>query len=659
MLMQILQGWQGKAVNTIALRQLKKDRAGVDLIVKLLAARAGLKEQASEVYDAMNGTPTARGIAACLLESAGDYDAILSGTNNESKSALLSCARLIRAKLPVAVVAEMLKNPDKQLALAADEYLESEDSLEARQIILTANPNQARILGARAAFMPPGKSITLSPFLPALFAGVNSGGVNLYGSSALEVSEKKLKKELADDQTLQGIYSYNNNFIRMYADKALFSWQDDPSRYYERNMTRQEFERLHNYLSEERVDEYPPFLSNCGYCDPKEFLMFGRAGGRRIFFQEETPSKLSKDLDGIFKAMQEQPGAKLHYWLEKYIPGLEILFADESLKAKNVWKGGEDVRLLVDDEGRREAAAKELEKLEEEEQEGEDFSYEKWEPIRRARREKSEFETMGWFRFDAGKPLALSSAPDMNDFIAKRTGQEPEPGTEQWKARTKTFELRTSDEGNLMKVSNGRASLVLKGGYSSPVVTPDGAWALVLKFEEYRNVLYRVNLATNREFKVAMPGDIMGQPIAFVPSQNKMLIMAGTFYGEEGVSVYAKSRAAFYLMDPATGVIQKVNGDVRPLWQQTSRPLQNASAADTFWAAVTDEKRKATVIGLYNAKLLMFKEVLVLPTIEFTSMDLWVDEAAKQAYIVYEGQLLRVPLTAGEPARPAGGNVVK
>jgi hypothetical protein len=39
-----------------------------------------------------------------------------------------------------------------------------------------------------------------------------------------------------------------------------------------------------------------------------------------------------------------QPPAKLHYWLEKNIAGLEILFEDENLQAEAVWKIGDDFR---------------------------------------------------------------------------------------------------------------------------------------------------------------------------------------------------------------------------------------------------------------------------------------------------------------------------
>jgi hypothetical protein len=96
--------------------------------------------------------PVALGIAACLIEDANGYDVLLAGENTEAKTAMLACARLIRAALPVRRVAENLKSPNKLLAMAAERYLESEDSPEARQIVLSLHPNEAKIMGARTYF---------------------------------------------------------------------------------------------------------------------------------------------------------------------------------------------------------------------------------------------------------------------------------------------------------------------------------------------------------------------------------------------------------------------------------------------------------------------------------------------------------------------------
>ncbi len=50
------------------------------------------------------------------------------------------------------------------------------------------------------------------------------------------------------------------------------------------------------------------------------------------------------------------------------------------------------------------------------------------------------------------------------------------------------------------------------------------------------------------------------------------------------------------------------------------------------------------MIGLYNTRIFAFKPLLKLPRIRFNSMDMWVDGPAGNAYIVYEGHLLVVPI---------------
>jgi hypothetical protein len=80
--------------------------------------------------------------------------------------------------------------------------------------------------------------------------------------------------------------------------------------------------------------------------------MLGRQGGRRVFYKGDDLPDFFKEIDAMFKEMRKQP-AKLHYRLEKNLAGLEILFADERLQARAVWKNADDFRVLLDDPERR------------------------------------------------------------------------------------------------------------------------------------------------------------------------------------------------------------------------------------------------------------------------------------------------------------------
>ena len=91
------------------------------------------------------------------------------------------------------------------------------------------------------------------------------------------------------------------------------------------------------------------------------------------------------------------------------------------------------------------------------------------------------------------------------------------------------------------------------------------------------------------------------------------------------------------------GIILPAKGEVRPLLQQTFRPLQSTGILDEYWAAIVDGD--STKIGRFNAKLMTFKAALNLPKIKFTSMEMFVDEKENKVYFVYQGHLLSVPIT--------------
>jgi hypothetical protein len=625
-----------------------------------LSLRKELREkQWNDVNDIRGGSPAALGISACLLENANEYDAILNGENIESKTAMLGCARLIRANLPVPKVAESLKSPNKILATAAERYLIAEDSPAARQIVLAIHPNEALVLGARTHFGTADSSTAMSAYIAPLFASVNPNlpATSYYIYSGydtdLAATEKKLQKEVKENQEVLGIYAYADNFVRIYKDRAVFSWQEDKARYRERELEKSEFENLTNYLAAENVNELPPFLSDCeGDCESKELLMLGRQGGRRVFTLGEPKPKFFAGLETIFEEMR-QPPAKLHYWLEKSVSGLEILFEDENLSAEAVWKVGDDFRLLINNQIRRKEIDREIELQEENDAEliseadADEDSYEKYEKLeqqRRKRREQREYENYSWHKFDGSKLAGATVQPNAIEFLPKLDGTTPRAENRAWKARTPTFEFRSDSEG-LYKISGGRVTKIREGYYDKPLVTANGRWLIATRYaEEEGRQLVRINLQTNKEFVIKFEEHPLIESIAFLPSLNKVLLFGGNYneYGGEEDEDYTEREGEFFFLDADTGAIQKAKGEVRPLAQQTYRPLQLTGRPDEVWATIPDAAGDDTQIGVYNVKTLVFKPLVKIPQINFNSMQMWVD--AGKIYFVYEGHLLGLPL---------------
>jgi hypothetical protein len=182
-------------------------------------------------------------------------------------------------------------------------------------------------------------------------------------------------------------------------------------------------------------------------------------------------------------------------------------------------------------------------------------------------------------------------------------------------------------------------------------VTPNGRWALATKYDdEGPPALVRVNLLTGKEFKIKMQQPYPTfEAVAFVPSINKALVFGGSYQGEEYADEETKENryGDYFLLDVETGLVQPAKSEIRPLAQQTFRPLQPAAKPDEFWAAIPDEKKNETQIGVYNAKTLAFKSIVKLPQITFDSMSMWVDEKDRKIYFVYQGHLLGLPLAKG------------
>jgi len=99
----------------------------------------------------------------------------------------------------------------------------------------------------------------------------------------------------------------------------------------------------------------------------------------------------------------------------------------------------------------------------------------------------------------------------------------------------------------------------------------------------------------------------------------------------------------YYLVDPANGVTRLVSGEFAPLQESGSRFLQETEKPDEFWAAIPDEKKNHTRIGHYSLKDFSFTPVTTVPQLIFNSRSMWVDAGQKKVYVVYKGQLLRLP----------------
>ena len=667
--------WQNAAINMMLLSDVKRDRAPANGMLRLLAGRAELREkQPSDVFDLRTGSPTSVGFAACMIEDAAEYQAIFEGDNADTKTALLACARLIRAPLPIAKAAELARSSNKRLAVAAERYLESEDSPQARTAVLALHPNEAKILGATTAFfvdLEAGSEI-VSTYLDALFVSVDPSvatgrGYGYYETSNQKETEETLVKEVRSDNDLLGVYAYDGNFVRIYRDKVLFSWDYDKSRYRERPLEAAEFDSLKSLLADNRVDELTPFLSCPAneYCPGKELVMLGRAGGRRVFVAAAPLPPFFAALEKYFTELKATPGS-IKYSLSKEIPGLEIVLADENLHVETVWKIGDDLRVAVTDRVVRKRVRDEIEKALDEVAEGgeqpimdgADGAVNESEQVYEKRlklQEKRAWEGISWRKVASGADVGPADQPAGFEYIPIRDGAAVQATISQWKARAGDVEIRTDAEG-LFKFSRGKQSRLRQGWYSDAVIVPNGQWVVVYTYvDESGPKLVRVNLVNGREFPIELPEYMTYLPVAYVPTLNKVLAVQqnehddGEYEGDPDAEPDDTvgddpGPGEMLLVDPLTGATGPVSGEFRPLTQQSYRPLQKTAKLNEFWAAIPDIEKNETVVGIFDTKTFGFKTLLRVPKMTFNSMNMWVDETERNVYFVYRGHLLRMPL---------------
>lgn len=660
-------GWRGPAVNAMNLRDLKNGKAPLEVIVRLLTIRKDLREkQMADVYDATAGVGIAQGVTACIIEDTQVMAPLLSG-DRDAAAAVLACARLVRGKLPVEQVIPILRSEDKRLALAAEKYLESEDSPEARAAVLSLHPNKAKILGARVSFSGNAPNLGHFEMLRALFEAARTGG-SPYGDYSVNddhpTGAKSLSEEAIADAGLLGIYAYGDNVIRIYGDRVMFAVYEDATRYRERALTSEEFDEIKQFIVDKNVDAMPPFLG-CEYsCTEREFTMVGRNGGRRVFMSrpENSMPEMFAWLERYFADLKLARPMRLRYIADKLVPGLEVVFADDAHKVEMVWKNGDDMRLLVEDVAVCERIEAEFQKAyeriesgdEETTADGEPAEVMDWEKLAKLRMQR-EFEGVDWRSFNGSELGPVTSAPAEIEYPPFTDQLTVTPETERWKATAGTVEIRR-DETGLFKLTQGRLTKIAGGNFEGPVISPNGKWVIARTMnEEYEYSLVRINLITGRSFTVNTGDTGVTSPVVYMPSVNGFLLSSpiynnyddheGEWMGEDVTQIRSDLKELrFALLDPETGRVEQVPGEVRPMAQQGARRLQSAGKPDEFWAAMPDLKKDETVIGVYDSRFFNFRPVLTVPKINFDSMDMWVDQTAGKAYFIYKGHLLAAPL---------------
>ncbi len=667
-LSEILQKWKSRVVDLEMLGWVKMGNADITTILKLLTNRKDLQKRVPSELSAMrtiDGLP--RGLSAVIAEDQTEIFSILKKADATTQIAALSGARLLRIPIPVADVAPLLSSQNKLLALAAERYLEAEDSPQARNLILSKFPDEVRILGARKMFIANEEKdfAALHTPLTELFQSVN--GTRFFPGNDTEIikTEKNLRDEMKQNPELQAVFALVEDktdgqmVVRLFKDKIVFTNYEDEARYRERRLSPEEYEAFYRFLIDSQIDTHQPPGNICFDCSTTEFLMFGRTGGRRVFVQTLYSIIKVQPFDKLYEFFESfnSGDLKLHYRLSDKLKGLEVLLADENYTARSVWKNGGDFRVLVEDNEKKFSIMEELMNIAKTENAVINADRNQLRETQNERRRQSLYQHFSWRKIENGKMSAAQTAQPAgilyleNPFHQRRMYiyMPEDPAPTNWNKIVGGFEYHTSSSysGSIVKFNQAGAETVIKEGeYRNPFVSADGRWIIAYKsMDEGADKLVRINAQTGKEFFISTipPADIIN-PQAFVPSLYKFLIVRSSSPYSRGKNNPGPKTPEFYLLDPQTGAAQIARGEIRPLLQQTYRGLQPTGNPSEFWAAIYNEEKKATEIGRYSDKTLTFKPVLEIPEIALDSMNIWVDEAESKVYFVYQGHLLALPL---------------
>lgn len=343
-------------------------------------------------------------------------------------------------------------------------------------------------------------------------------------------------------------------------------------------------------------------------------------------------------------------GATTHYNLGKEIQGLEVLYADQSLTVLDVWKHADDIRIFVEQGETDEPAERVLDDQGDEDDENA-------QALRRHREFVRRQALFSWRSLKDKKAGSITTVPDgystydASKFPFDENDDSPYRDDRQVQVLTPESILLAKNLDGLWKQVAGSKAVRLgsdEGAYANPIVTPDGKWAVVAKTDSHwaiPNYLVRFNLQTGREYRVKLEAADELDPIAFLPVHGKILLRRAKDDPEVmSGRAAARDHADYYLIDPKTGAVEPISGELAPLRHVNKRFLQSAGELGQYWAAVPDETKNQTQVGRYNLKDFSFKPILTVPHIAFDSMSMWVDEKEGKLYLVYKGHLLRLPL---------------
>jgi hypothetical protein len=625
-ILNVVQGAPLPVAQQFLARRIGEGWVDVEALTLALETRSEMQKNAGgELSALLNRAGYAAGTAAVVLNDAEAARALLKGKDDQARLALLACARYLRDALPLELIADLLA--DKALGNAAESYLIVEDSAAARQLVWARHPGEALILGdhlsvrtSKVTTHSPPNSMLEEAFRRELLQPVK-GSAAIFTEIHVFFSPRLIPRweiRIRADQTE----------LRKYADHSGARW-------YARALIPSELTELRALTKRLEAEELKPLdaledISEGAY----EYLRLDRDSGRRILtgapHRVGRNATLHEELSGLFYRLSHSGEFKVRYAIEEKLPGVEVVLAESDKHLATVCQESGELRVLSTKAGKVGAVPAE-----------------DWQPEWRA-------VVNGQLGGPTNEPAACRLS---NLFSAEQRMRRSRFGLEDTpqigKDGSLVFARPYGDEPGIWRVlPGGEPEKLREGRYFAPLLTPEGQWLLAVRANSAGvgapSQLIRYHLKTRQELVINLPKEIQLQPLAYVEAHGKVLLGRSQY----GFGAWSPtSQQSHFLLDLNSGALQPVQGDFRPLYEPTWRPLQATGKPHEFWLALTNREEGSTAVGRYDSRSFVFQPVLTLPGLHIRSEEMWVDAAANRLWLIYQGHLLRLPLTNDQPSK--------
>jgi hypothetical protein len=414
--------------------------------------------------------------------------------------------------------------------------------------------------------------------------------------------------------------------LRLYPD-------DCTLRFFIRKLDEEELKSFVDFIKAKNVDQLPEYQTNV--CDGViySYIHFTKDGGYRVAmnnppvreelreFQDDS-NRSYCELISWFARICTFGKWEIRYVCSRLIPGLEILYANPTNEIRTVWAEGDDVRVLVGQSG---------------------LAGQKWYALRETGLEK---EVDCPDVFSAHDVLDRANDNEAGPFGLSYIGRHFQP----WQATAEgryvlTGVMNGQTKGTWLCTTTSQPVRIFNDNITDYLLTPNGHW--LVGSIGTRLICY--DFIAQKMVPIENPDPAKTfYALYYLPQQEKVLLISPT----RGEAHFAKPvpkdleqfPADYRLLDPRSGkttAIEHLQGSM-PLRQRTDRPFQPTQKVGVVWTAT--KEKGYSIIGQFDTASFQFKPWTQVDSIEFESNDMWIDESLEKVYIVYRGQLLRIPL---------------